>query len=253
MCGRFASYKTGALRGMFGTTNDVADFQSSYSIAPTNHVPIVIAQGEEEPSRCFEDAKWDFPRSPYSQVRGPSINAKIEKLTSTWAGPFASARCILPMVGYYEWTGTKDDRIPHFIHGPKTNRSDAGAGEVPADIDFQILAAAGMYARDKETGQMRFAIITREATDASGELHTRMPAFLTEDTWQAWLDPRSLTPPNGRIAVVAEHRQRKTETLDVLHRASLAVAKTIETYVVDKHVNNVKTVNRFDPDVVRPV
>lgn len=38
-----------------------------------------------------------------------------------------------------------------------------------------------------------FVVITREVRGASGEVHDRMPAFLTSDTWDAWLTPEKLT------------------------------------------------------------
>ena len=83
------------------------------------------------------------------------------------------------MRGYYEWTGDKGDKQPHFIHG-----------------DGPILAAAGISTARKEERRDEWvvstAIITREARDRSGELHDRMPAFLTPDVWDEWLNPHKL-------------------------------------------------------------
>src|SRR5699024_12276535 len=95
-------------------------------------------------------------------------------------GAFSSARAVLPMTGYYEWVeaaaGGKD---PFFIHHP----------------EGQLLHAAGLTAARKDEADVwdiSFTVITREARDAGGEVHDRMPAFLTEDALEEWLSPRKL-------------------------------------------------------------
>lgn len=87
---------------------------------------------------------------------------------------------------------------------------------------------------------VRFAIITREARDASGEIHDRMPAFLTPDTWDAWLSPGDLDDP--------------AETVDMLMATSETIASTITTYPVSKAINNVRTRPVWDdPELLEPV
>lgn len=92
------------------------------------------------------------------------------------------------MRGYFEWTGEKGDKTPHFLH------SDG------------LLSAAGL---------------TREARDASGEVHDRMPAFLTPDTWDAWLTPEKpsirLRAGDGR-----KHPVHSTSTIPSLSPAEQA-------------------------------
>ena len=70
-------------------------------------------------------------------------------------------------VGYYEWTGPKGAKQPHFIHND------------------ELLAAAGLtWTMDVARERHRvFVVVTREARDASGDVHDRMPAFLTPDLW----------------------------------------------------------------------
>ncbi|WP_420824533.1 SOS response-associated peptidase family protein [Subtercola vilae] len=100
----------------------------------------------------------------------------------------------------YEWKTIAGKKQPYFIH---------------SDADF--LSAAGIYVPVKtgDDWNVRFAIITREARDASGEIHDRMPAFLTPDLWDAWLSPTELEDP--------------AETLDMLLSSSEQVASTITT------------------------
>ncbi len=66
-----------------------------------------------------------------------------------------------------------------------------------------------------------------------------MPVFLTPDVWDQWLNPEKITAKEGMVAM--------------LDRSSLAVAKTMSTYPVDRKVNNVRTLDRHDPDLVQPI
>jgi putative SOS response-associated peptidase YedK len=131
------------------------------------------------------------------------------------------------MRGYYEWTGDKGDKQPHFIHG-----------------DGPILAAAGISTARKEDGGwvVSTAIITREARDRSGELHDRMPAFLTRDVWDEWLNPHKL-----------ESDAEKEHLLALLTDTSGTVAATITSYEVDRRVNNSRNIDEHDATLIEPV
>lgn len=214
------------------------DWTPAYSVAPTNSAPIIREwqpSDEDAPVREVELARWDFKPGAGTSPSRQIINARFEKLADRfWVGSFSNTRAIVPMLGYYEWTGEKGSKQPHFI------RSD------------ELLAAAGMYtSHPTEDGGWRreFVIITREARDASGEIHDRMPAFLTPDTWDQWLSPASLTV-KGKTAESQANRQ---ELIAMLDRSSLAVASTIRTYPVDKRVSNVRTLDRSDPTLIDPV
>lgn len=63
-------------------------------------------------------------------------------------------------------------------------------------------------------------MITREARDTGGEVHDRMPTFLTEDA---------------------------------LEDVSSAVAEQLVTRPVDRQVNNVRGLDRSDPSLVKEV
>ena len=89
---------------------------------------------------------------------------------------------------------------------------------------------------------MSTAIITREARHASGEVHDRMPVFLTADVYDRWLSPQKLTTDEER-----------EEELAMLHSISEQVASTVTEYEVDRRVNNSRTVDPGDPELVQPV
>lgn len=167
-------------------------------------------------------------QKPANRPKGAAIiNARMEKLaTGFWAPTFSAARCIVPMRGYFEWTGEKGDKTPHFLH------SDG------------LLSAAGLtWSMELPNGERSrcFVLITREARDASGNVHDRMPAFLTPDTWDAWLTPEKLT---GEV---------KAETLAILDHTSNDVASTIREHIVDRKVNNSLTANASDSTLIQSV
>lgn len=228
MCGRFAmDAKTDELIQEFvaegGKPEDWwKSWHGSYSIAPTDDAPIVRDRGD---GRFLELVRWDWQKPPSRPKGAPIINARIEKLvTGFWAPAFTAARCVVPMRGYFEWTGEKGNKTPHFLHGDG------------------LLAAAGLtWSMDVHGEHVRcFVVITREARDAGGEVHDRMPAFLTPDAMDAWLEPVKLDRPG---------RENMLATLD---GSSAAVASTIQQYIVDRKVNNSRTADSDDPTLIQP-
>lgn len=216
--------------------NDFQDWLPRYSVAPTDTVPIVRERRNNETgqvTRVIDAAVWDFHPAFMKESKRPQFNARLETVATNglWKGAFASTRCIVPMRGYYEWTEIELDgkkiKQPHFIHGGS-----------------DLLAAAGIYTARKvdDAWVISTAIITREARDASGEVHDRMPVFLTPDVYDQWLSPHKLADEAERSAEVA-----------MLEEVSGAVASTVTQYEVDRRVNNSRTVDPADSSLVQPV
>lgn len=207
MCGRFAMNKeTHDLVEEFVLQgNDFRDWRPSYAIAPTQTIPIICerANADGEILRTVVPATWNFRLNKGK----PLINARLETVAEKgiWKGAFASARCIVPMRGYYEFIGEPGAKIPHFIQG-----------------GTEQLAAAGLVAAVKvdDEWDLTAAIITRAARDALGEIHDRMPAFLSPDVNDAWLDPQKTEDP-GHVE----------ETLAMLEAVSTEEARTMRTHI----------------------
>jgi len=197
-------------------------WSGSYSIAPTDDAVIVRDRGE---GRILELVRWDRQKPANRPKGAPIINARMEKLdTGLWVPAFTAARVVVPMRGYFEWTGEKVDKTPHFLHGDG------------------LLAAAGLtWSMDVKGEHMRcMVVVTREAHDASGDVHDRMPAFLTPDAMDSWLSPVKLD------------RGGRDEMLTILDGASADIASTIREHVVDRKVNNSRTVDPTDPTTIAP-
>ncbi|HTL42529.1 MAG TPA: SOS response-associated peptidase [Pseudolysinimonas sp.] len=243
MCGRFAmDEKTNDLIEQFVLDgNDFRDWVPSFSIAPTDVIPIIRERRHSstgEVSRTVEPAVWDFHPAFVKESKRPQFNARIETVATSgmWKGALSSSRCIVPMRGYYEWTerattGAKPVKIPYFLHGQTPMLAAAGLATARKVPD----AAGG------DEWEVSTAIITREARDASGEVHERMPAFLTPDQFDRWLDPEKLTD-----------EARRDELLAMLDSASTKVAASITTYEVDRRVNNSRTVDPQDATLIDP-
>lgn len=222
------------------------DWRPRYSVAPTDEAPIIRERveraddaaaddraGADAPGgvergveRSLELAKWGL-KPAWSKPGGPApINARLESVATNgmFRSAFASHRCIVPMTGYYEWQQQSDGKQPYFIHA-----------------DVEVLAAAGLYSVRKENDDwhVTFTIITREARDASGEVHDRMPVFLQPDLWTQWLDPDRVTAPDA--------------LLHLLDRSSTSVARSITTYPVARTVNNSRTLDPADATLIEPV
>jgi putative SOS response-associated peptidase YedK len=233
MCGRFANdAETNDLIEEFvAQGGDLRDWRPRFSIAPTEVVPIVRerAAASGELVRGLEPAEWDF-HPPFLTAKGrPQFNARIETIATNglWKSAFAGNRCIVPMSGYYEWTGEAGDKQPHFLHGERP-----------------ILAAAGLATARKVDGDwvVSTVVVTREARDASGEVHPRMPAFLPREAYDEWLSPAKLASDADRERM-----------LRLLEAVSAEVAATLTGYEVDRRVNNSRAVDPADPGLIEPL
>lgn len=232
MCGRYAVGASASdLGAEFGPLNDkITSWHPLWSVAPTNDVPIVH---EQHDGRALELARWDWPKPSTMRSRGPIINARIEKLDgSFWARAFRRARCIVPLTGYYEWTGAKGDKQPHYLYS-------STADEHPA-----LLAAAGLTWTVEIAGdrQRVVVIVTRAARDAAGRVHDRMPAMLDQDLRSAWLDPTVLTDQEAR-----------TDLIDGLKTSSERLASSVVSHKVDRRVSSVQRIDPRDRTLIDPI
>src|SRR5215470_19741286 len=84
-------------------------------------------------------------------------------------------RCLVPASGYFEWTGPKTDRQPHYF----------------TRADGKPMARAGLWDRwrskDKSETKETFTIVTTAPSQFAAQWHDRMPLILEPDTWDAWV------------------------------------------------------------------
>lgn len=249
MCGRFAMNQDAddiiaAYVAAGGSPQDaktawMTDFEQrlrpSYNISPTDEVALVrerVDTDSNEVSRQVSIGVWDLRPHWRTKLGKPMINARLESVGEKplWRRAFERRRVLVPMNGYFEWTGSKGDRTPSFIHSDQTPLlSAAGIGEV-----------RNIGAEDDPQWEVSCAIITRKAHDASGVVHDRMPCLLGEEHWSTWLDPTPLDAGDSG------------SMLDLLRDASEELMPTIVAHRVDPQVNHAGA-GADDPATVRPV
>ncbi|WP_368664649.1 SOS response-associated peptidase [Dietzia cinnamea] len=239
MCGRYSVAVSGAalidVLELDGTDPGF-NWSPAYSVAPRTRAPVVRDRlaGDQRVREAFLPT-WGL-RPSWAKEKGPRpINARLEGVATNgmFRSPFASARALVPMTGYFEWLEVveagKKVKNPSYVHAP---------GD-------ELLLAAGLLAfhreSDDEEWRTTFTIITRTGEDAAGEVHDRMPVFLTPASWDAWLDPEKV------------NKDRAGDLLDLLDVESRTVAATLRTRPVSRAVNNVRTLDRTDPSLIEPL
>jgi putative SOS response-associated peptidase YedK len=176
MCGRFViTSAPDALRQVFGYIEQ-PNFPARYNVAPTQPVPVVIAQNG---ARHFRLMRWGLLPSWVKDPRKFTllINARAE--TAQEKPAFKNAlrrrRCLIPADGYYEWQSVGERKQPYFIH-PRAG----------GPMGFAGLAETWMGPNGEELDTV--AIITAQAATGMSVLHHRVPVTIAPDHFGEWLD-----------------------------------------------------------------
>lgn len=196
MCGRFVSTagpdRIAAYFDAVLPTEAVADsLGENYNVAPTQDIYGVVASGHG--TARVEAFHWGLIPSwaEDRKIASRMINARAETLAEkpSFKRLLTAKRCIVPMDGFYEWmpgvpggpVGAKGQPLkqPMFIHR----------------ADGDPLAVAGLWTtwKDPDDPEGRFlhsaTVVTTAANATMLPVHDRMPAILTSDRWEDWLDP----------------------------------------------------------------
>jgi putative SOS response-associated peptidase YedK len=101
MCGRYTlrSRETGKFYGV--PVSELPFLAPRYNIAPSQHVPVIVAQGVERELALFQ---WGLIPSWSNEPKG-FINARAETLEDkpSFSESFERRRCLIPADGFYEW------------------------------------------------------------------------------------------------------------------------------------------------------
>ena len=214
MCGRLnitSDPLTQLLMEAFGIGGAPLENFENRNAAPTESVVVVrpspdghVDEVASEVATYRADALrwWLTP----SWSAGPStkfamFNARSETLGEkrSFARPFRSQRCVVPVSGYYEWQRGEREKLPFYVH------SAAGHG----------LLLAGLWDSwtDKTTGEVleSFSIVTAAAHEQLLMLHHRQPVFLSVAEAHIWLDHKQGV---ARLSELMSSRLRETLKLD---------------------------------------
>ena len=165
MCGRYGLYRDprAFAKRLHARVSPDFQFEPHYNIAPQTPVPAIV----NDQDRGLTVLRWGLI------ANRSTFNARMETLaTSPLYGPLLpSARCVVPVDGYYEWKRLEDGtKTPVWVHR----------------ADGEPIALAGLWDGEACT------IITRPPNAAMAAVHDRMPAVLSEDAARAWISPETL-------------------------------------------------------------
>jgi len=112
-----------------------------------------------------------------------TVNARAESLLekSSFKSSAINEKCIVPILGFFEWQHIGKQRIPYYIKSASNT----------------IFSVAGLYScwKDGESLLTTFTIITVPANPLMAEIHNsglRMPAILEDGHEQEWIQGNSI-------------------------------------------------------------
>ncbi|RFB80379.1 SOS response-associated peptidase [Methylovirgula sp. 4M-Z18] len=183
MCGRFTQeYSWRQVRDAMDLTGPAPNLRARYNISPTTRIDIVRRTSV---SRELARARWGLLpawwKTPLKETKLSTFNARSEEAPGKpmFRSAWKVARCIVPASGFYEWTGPKTARIPHYI-----TARDGG-----------LLAMAGLWSEwtdpDSKESLLTATILTTAASAWMAHIHDRMPVFLQPEEFDAWLSAKA--------------------------------------------------------------
>jgi putative SOS response-associated peptidase YedK len=180
MCGRYRlSRRKQIIEEQFEAQPWDEDWIPRYNIAPTQPVPI-IRQNPKEPIRELSLVRWGLIPSWAKDSSGAAMMINARSKTASTKPAFRdslkSRRCLIPADAFYEWMRTGKAKQPYCF-------------EVN---DGELFALAGLWDRRKDPSGnwvKTCSIMTTTPNALTSPVHDRMPAILSPDSYDLWLDP----------------------------------------------------------------
>jgi len=191
----------------FHVDKTTVEYIPSYNIAPTQNIVIVKKDG----TRILTNCKWGFlpswTRDPFIGYK--MINARAETIADkpAFRGAFKNQRCLVIADGFYEWRKEGRVKTPVYIR-------------LRSGKPFGFAGLYNIWTSPEGEEICTCTIITTEANDLVAPAHDRMPAVISRDNYDLWLDPD-------------EHDVRKLLPLLKPHPSH-----EMELYKVSKKVNS---------------
>lgn len=189
MCGRYTlTTDLFAVKVQFGIDqlDPMPDWHARYNIAPTQILPVVLADPAKKVGRRLTPMRWGLIPSwaKDASIGNRMINARAESVAvkPAFKKALQLRRCVVPADGFYEWLTEGKIKTPF-----RFGRQDA-----------KLLAMAGLWetwkSLDSGSTLRTFTIITTDANAAVSPVHDRMPALLQGRALETWLDPQVQDP-----------------------------------------------------------
>lgn len=181
--------KVTAVAARYGRKSDIVEIyqdilNEQYHVNAFNfpRYPIVTASDEMQVYQWGLIPFWVKSEKDADKIRRMTLNARADTLFQkpSFRESVMKKRCLVPSTGYFEWRHEKNKKIPYYIYVK----------------DEPIFSMAGLYDTwlDKSTGELltTFSIITTDTNPLTDYIHNtkhRMPAILSKEDEEKWLDP----------------------------------------------------------------
>lgn len=181
--------KVAKLAARYGRKSDIAEIyqdilNEQYHVSAFNFpkYPVVTNSDEIQVFNWGLIPFWTKTEKDAEEIRQKTVNARNDTIFDkpSFRQPILKKRCIVPSTGYFEWRHEGKRKIPYYIY----------LKEEP------IFSMAGIYDRwrDKKTGEEigTFSIITTGTNPLTDYIHNtkhRMPAILSKEDEEKWLNP----------------------------------------------------------------
>jgi putative SOS response-associated peptidase YedK len=207
MCGRFViTSAPEAIRRLL-RYEEHPNFPPRYNVAPTQPIPIVRL---DHGVRGFALVRWGLIPGWVKDPKQFSlvINARLEGIESkpAFRAAIVRRRCLIPTDGFYEWKKEGKARRPYFVRAR----------------DGQPFAFAGVWETwfDRDGGKLESAAIVVCPPNATiAPIHDRMPAIVSPDDFEAWLDVDAVDPA-GAAALLGPAPDDLLEAYEVSPRVN---------------------------------
>ena len=225
MCGRSSLTKSEKeLEARFKATFYSEDLEKynplpNFNVAPTHVMPVIT---NKDPSH-FSALRWGL--IPFwakdIKIGYKMINARIETVLEKSAFKYAveKRRCLVPMDGYYEWKKNGKNKTPYRI----------------VTTDQEIFSVAGLWENWKSPSGQRiqsFTILTQSPSETIAHIHDRMPAILSKDQEEVWLD--NSIPVEQVLSIICPYPDEFLRAYEVSSRVG-KVTENDENLILPKH------------------
>ena len=172
MCGRITVRSARRVK-LDGVRNSDLAFEARYNIAPTQEILVAGDFGNG-----LELTKLVWGLIPARSVDGKRfINVRAETIESKpiFSESFKRRRCLVLADGFFEWKHSAKSKQPYYF-------------QMADESPFAFAGIWDIWGRQK---QISCAIITTAANETLEPIHHRMPAILSPESYQLWLDPQA--------------------------------------------------------------
>jgi putative SOS response-associated peptidase YedK len=167
------------LRLFHARAGDLADAKPRWNCAPTMRL-MAVRRDPQSGENALDLLRWGLVPHYAKDLKGGAglINARSESVATT--APFRDAwakkrRCLIPVNGWYEWTGEAGSKQPFAI----------------ALKSKEPMALAGLWENWKDPASGKwlrsFTVLTTSPNDLIAKIHHRMPVIVLAEDRERWL------------------------------------------------------------------